>query len=112
MSAGMKGLEELKGRLRKLKPIPSGPVDGILGMLRNPDGPEAADRIATLEAEVVRLRGAIEPFARVAKRWDNFAPSLPDAAWMHIHINHPGTTGMDTLRLGDFRRSALAAGEG
>lgn len=32
-------------------------------MLRNPDGPEAAQAISTLTAEVEELRAALEPFA-------------------------------------------------
>ena len=75
MSAGMKGLSLME--VLRADRLPECSFDGGRTWETDDVGVSetfatAADRIATLEAEVVRLRGDLEPFARVAKRWDNF----------------------------------------
>lgn len=124
MSAGMKGLEPEKlDRLRKAA------TEGVAtatcaytsrGLYRHSDVLAMADRIATLEAEVVRLRDALMPFSTVGRIIDGpFGPALfaedgkafqSGCAWRENGVDH-------YLRWGDFRRArlaftALAAGEG
>lgn len=111
MSAGMKGLEE---RLRHRSGISRymGDLDTqeIVGhSLLN----EAADRIATLEAEVVRLRGAnldARSALSEASCW------LTTKGWSasdfreHVRAAHLHQAKLSNARARD--RAALAAGEG
>ena len=69
-------------------------------VLVNPDGPEAADRIEALEAEVERLREALEPFT--------FREDGDDEA---VSIQHPSIIVRCEVTYGDIQlaRAALEA---
>ena len=108
MSAGMKGLEE---RLRAtVSGVQCGPVNNGSRADRpvNPDGPEAADRISTLEAEVVRLRGEVVTFCAPWAVTYARDRGLPEG---HLVATHYDILERAGARMDDFTR-ALAAGEG
>ena len=54
----------------KAKVIVAESTKGPVKRLRNPDGPEAASRIAELEAKLATAVGALEPFAKAAGKLD------------------------------------------
>lgn len=58
-------LEELMARLRWADPFVNEP-GSLQPRLRNPDGPEAADRLSQQEKQIERLREVLKPFANVA----------------------------------------------
>ena len=76
--------------------------------LRNPDGPEAASRIAELEAELATAVRALEPFAAFADRYaDTDACLIMDDVelWQLDRNPHQRVT----LTVGDLRRAKSVA---
>jgi hypothetical protein len=57
-------------RLRETRSVWSEAKEASIKRRRNPDGPEAADTLERQAAEIERLRGALEPFAKTAALFD------------------------------------------
>ena len=102
-------MDDLLNRLRAVDP--PGGNEHSTRWHRNPDGPEAADRIEALEAEVERLQArereleaALRPFAAAdAWNWETTVFGQDDDSV--VNYNH--ATGEGITR-GDFGRAARA----
>jgi hypothetical protein len=72
-------IKELPGLVERLRAVESSKPEFYNGNTtcwhRNPDGPEAADTLESLAAEIERLREALEPFARAAELFDYGPPT-------------------------------------
>ena len=68
---------DIAGLCERLRAVESSRVHGgfsadraTTNWHRNPDGPQAADTLERQAAEIERLRGALEPFAKAAALFD------------------------------------------
>ena len=108
MSAGMKGLEERLRAYSVSDPDESRPGELRVGpMMLRQICDEAADRIATLEAEVDGLLAVVADRDRRLKLWE------PTTVCQTVSSSYrEAVRAFNTTKESDIDRAALAAGEG